>query len=275
MSNKMLRTYLFAPATRPERFDKAAHAGAGAVIVDLEDAVEPARKSDARASLSREFPALALTARSRGVQLLVRINSHGTPWYDADLEACAKLELDGVVIPKAEQAGEIARIASIEPRWSLHLLMETAAGFAHLDALAHSPNVKRLMLGTVDLALDIGANDIGEPLHYYRTQILLHTRLAGLLPAVDGVCTNLDDDAALDDEVRRARAFGFGAKLCVHPKQIAAVGAGLGPSPQEVKWATRVCEVASSGAAVAVDGKLVDAPVLAQARRILEAADHV
>lgn len=269
-----LRTYLFAPATRPERFDKAARAGAGAVIVDLEDAVEPARKDDARASLARTLPALADTARNEGAQLLVRINSQGTSWYRDDLDACAALDIDGIVIPKAEDAGEVARIAASRPDWALHLLMETAAGFARLGELAHAPHVARLMLGTVDLALDIGANEIGEPLHYYRSQILLFTRLAGLLPAVDGVCTILDDPAALDAEVRRARAFGFGAKLCVHPKQIAPVTAGLGPTPREVQWATRVCEVASSGAAAAVDGKLVDAPVLAQARRILEAAGH-
>jgi citrate lyase subunit beta/citryl-CoA lyase len=269
-----LRTYLFAPATRPERFDKAARAGAGAVIVDLEDAVEAAHKDHARASLARTLPALADTARAANVQLLVRINSHGTPWYDADIAACAALGIDGIVIPKAERADEVARIAGIEPRWALHLLMETAAGFANLAELARAPGVARLMLGTVDLALDIGANEIGEPLHYYRSQILLFSRLAGLLPAVDGVCTTLDDATTLDAEVQRARAFGFGAKLCVHPKQIAPVTAGLGPSPREVHWATRVCEVAGSGAAVAVDGKLVDAPVLAQARRILQAAGH-
>jgi citrate lyase subunit beta/citryl-CoA lyase len=272
--SRFLRTYLFAPATRSERFDKAARAGAGSVIVDLEDAVEPARKDDARTSLANTLPALADTARALKVQLLVRINSHGTPWYDADLAACAGLDLDGIVIPKAEHADEIARIASMEPRWALHLLMETAAGFDRLAELARAPNVARLMLGTVDLALDLGANEIGEPLHYYRSQILLFTRLAGLLPAVDGVCTNLGDATALVAEVQRARAFGFGAKLCVHPKQIAPVTAGLGPAPREVQWATRVCEVAQSGAAVAVDGKLVDAPVLAQARRILEAAGH-
>lgn len=268
------RTYLFAPATRPERFEKAARAGADAVIVDLEDAVEHARKDHARASLSTTLPALAPTARALNVQLLVRINSHGSPWYDADLDACAALDIDGIVIPKAEHVDELVRIACLKPAWALHLLMETAAGFANLAALARAPHVERLMLGTVDLALDIGANEIGEPLHYYRSQILLFTRLAGLLPAVDGVCTTLDDPAALDDEVRRARAFGFGAKLCVHPKQIAPVTAGLGPTPRELQWATRVCEVAGSGAAIAVDGKLVDAPVLAQARRILAAAGH-
>jgi citrate lyase subunit beta/citryl-CoA lyase len=119
---------------------------------------------------------------------------------------------------------------------------------------------------------DLNANETGEALNYYRAQILLYSRLAGLMPAVDGVCTALDDPAALANEVRRARAFGFGAKLCVHPKQIDAVERGLGPTPQEVAWARRVCEVASSGAAATVDGRLVDAPVLAQARRVLAAA---
>src|ERR1700744_4347240 len=199
--SRFLRTYLFAPATRPERFNKAARAGAGAVIVDLEDAVEPTRKAEARASLAHTLPALATAARAQHAQLLVRINSQGTPWYNDDLAACSEFDIDGIVIPKAEHADEVARIAAMGPRWALHLLMESAAGFDNLGKLARAPQVARLMLGTVDLALDIGANEIGEPLHYYRSQILLFTRLAGLLPAVDGGCTNLDDSTALVAEV--------------------------------------------------------------------------
>jgi citrate lyase subunit beta/citryl-CoA lyase len=271
MSNA-IRSYLFAPATRPERFAKAVASGAGAVIVDLEDAVEIARKDDARASLASTMPALIETARQRGVQVLVRINSYGSAWYEADLDACGPLAIDGIVIPKAEDPDVIAHVALRYPQWALHLLMESGAGFMQIGRLARAPGVKRLLFGATDLMLDLGANDSGEVLHYYRTQILLHSRLAGLTPAVDGVCMSLDDPAVLDDEVRHARAFGFGAKLCVHPKQIEPVNRGLGPTPQEVAWAHRVCEVASSGAAASVNGKLVDAPVVAQARRILVAA---
>ena len=140
--------------------------------------------------------------------------------------------------------------------------------------MARAPGVRRMMFGTVDLMLDIGANESGEPLNYYRSQILLYSRLAGLLPAVDGVCTTLDSPEALDQEVRRARSFGFGAKLCVHPSQIGPVNAGLGPTKEELDWALRVCEVVSNGAAVAVHGRPVDAPVLAQARRIVASASH-
>ncbi|MFP6560262.1 CoA ester lyase [Paraburkholderia sp. B3] len=274
--SELTRSYLFAPATRPERFEKAARSGAGAVIVDLEDAVEPARKNEARASLAATMPALFDAARQRGVEVLVRINSRGTDGYEADLDACAALGggLAGIVVPKAEDPDAIARIARQHQGWALHLLMESALGFEHIAPLARAPRVFRLMLGTVDLMFDLGANETGEPLNYYRAQILLYSRLAGLIPAVDGVCTTLDDAAMLDDEVRRARAYGFGAKLCVHPNQIEAVQRGLGPAPQEVAWARRVCEAASTGAAARVDGRLVDAPVLAQARRILaEAGD--
>jgi citrate lyase subunit beta/citryl-CoA lyase len=270
--SRPVRSYLFAPATRPERFMKALQSGAGALIVDLEDAVEPARKDEARGSLAATLPPLVGAARERGVDVLVRVNSRGTDWYEADLDACGALGLAGIVIPKAEDPAAIAAIAAREPRWALHLLMESAAGFEHVGPLARAPGVRRLMFGSVDLMFDLNANETGEALNYYRAQILLYSRLAGLMPAVDGVCTALDDPAALAEEVRRARAFGFGAKLCVHPKQIEAVQRGLGPTQQELDWACRVCEVASSGAAAAVDGRLVDAPVLAQARRILAAA---
>jgi citrate lyase subunit beta/citryl-CoA lyase len=267
-----IRSYLFVPATRPERFARAAQSGAGAVIVDLEDAVEPARKEAARASMTETLRGLVREAHARDVQVLVRINSRGRDWYHDDLAACAALGLDGIVIPKAEDADAIAHVAERHPTWALHLLMESAAGFEHVRALARAPGVQRLMFGSVDLMLDIAANDTGEPLNYYRSQILLYSRLAGLIPAVDGVCTTLGDPAVLDEEVRRARAFGFGAKLCVHPEQIGPVTAGLGPTPEELAWALRVCEVASSGAAAAVDGRLVDAPVLAHARRIVASA---
>lgn len=267
-----IRSFLFAPATRPERFAKAAQSGAGCVIVDLEDAVEPARKEAARDSLAMTMPGLIREAHARGVEVLVRINNRGSDWYHHDLSACASFELDGIVIPKAEDPDAIAQVAERHPIWSLHLLMESAAGFEHIGALARAPNVRRMMFGSVDLMFDLAANDTGEPLNYYRSQILLYSRLAGLLPAVDGVCTTLDNPALLDEEVRRARAFGFGAKLCVHPAQIEPVNAGLGPTRHELAWALRVCEVVSDGAAVAVDGRLVDAPVLAQARRIVASA---
>ncbi|WP_213763653.1 CoA ester lyase [Caballeronia sp. dw_19] len=270
--SESIRSYLFAPATRPERFAKAAQSGAGAVIVDLEDAVEPARKEAARVSLAKTMPGLIREARARDVEVLVRINSRGSDWYHDDLAACASFELDGIVIPKAEDPDAIASVAQRHPLWALHLLMETAVGFEHIGALAKAPGVRRMMFGSVDLMFDLAANETGEPLNYYRSQILLYSRLAGLIPAVDGVCTTLDNPSVLEDEVRRARAFGFGAKLCVHPLQIEPVNHGLGPTPQELAWALRVCEVVSNGAAVAVDGRLVDAPVLAQARRIVASA---
>jgi len=266
------RSYLYAPASRPERYAKALAAGAGAVIFDLEDAVAPADKDGARALLAGGLDEAARTVPAARPERLVRINSRDSRWHEDDLIACERLGLDGIVIPKPDDPAWVAGLAGRYPHWRLYLLVETAAGFACIDALARAPGVARLMFGSVDLMLDLGIRDDGAPLHHYRSLIVLHSRLAGLPAPVDGVCTNLQDDAMLQAEVLRARDFGFEAKLCVHPRQVAPIHAGFGPGAAEIAWARRVCEAAGSGAAVAVDGRLIDAPILEQARRVLQAA---
>lgn len=268
-----LRSYLYVPADRPDRYGKALRAGADAVIIDLEDAVAAGNKIDARSALLKGLSEARQSVDALP-EILVRINCHGSSWYEEDLDACARLDIDGIVIPKPDSPMLIARIAALHPRWRLYLLMETAAGFARIEALAQAPNVARLMFGSVDLMLDLGISDDGAPLDHYRSLIVLHSRLADLPAPVDGVCTLLEDRTALDAEVARAKAFGFRSKLCVHPRQVSGIHEGLAPSPAEAAWAARVCSLAAEGTAVAVDGKLIDAPVLEQARRILAAVEQ-
>jgi citrate lyase subunit beta/citryl-CoA lyase len=135
----------------------------------------------------------------------------------------------------------------------------------------------RLLFGSVDLMLDLGIGDADVPLHYFRTAIVLQSRLAGLAAPADGVCVDLQNAGTLKAEVQRARDFGFGAKLLIHPKQVDATRQGFAPSAAELEWARRVMEAAASaeGAAVAVDGKMVDRPVLLQAERLLASARSV
>ncbi len=271
MSNP-LRSYLYVPASRPDRYAKALSAGADAVIFDLEDAVAADDKTDARAALLQGLSEAKLAAGPALPEVLVRINCHGSQWYQDDLDACARLDIAGIVIPKPDTPMLIARVASQHPNWRLYLLMETAAGFAHIEDLAKAPNVARLMFGSVDLMLDLGVTNDDAPLHYYRSLIVLHSRLANLPAPVDGVCTTLEDPAALKAEMDRAKAFGFQSKLCVHPRQVPGIHQGFAPTAAEVAWAQRVCKEAGGGAAVAIDGKLIDAPILEQARRIVAAA---
>lgn len=269
------QTYLFVPGSRPERIRKAIEAGADAVIIDLEDAVAPADKSTARESLHAGWAEYASRAQAMGVTLLLRINASDTPWQEADVAACQALGVENIVVPKAGDGALLARIAAAMPGAWLYPLLESAEGFERLREVARAPGVVRLLFGSVDLMLDLGIGDADLPLHYFRSRIVLHSRLAGLAAPVDGVCVDLQNAAMLKAEVQRARDFGFGAKLLIHPKQVEAVRPGFAPSPEELAWAWRVVAAAADGAAVAVDGKMVDRPVLLQAERLLARAGSV
>lgn len=272
---RLPRSYLFVPADRPERIAKAIASGSDAVIVDLEDAVAPAAKESARNALAQAWPDSVQRAGAAGVTLLTRINAPDTDWHDADLQWCRASDVQAVVLPKADAASVRSLVAAL-PAVQCHALIETASGFVQLADVAHAPGVARLLFGSIDLMTELGIGDDDLPLHHFRSQMVLHSRAAGLPAPVDGVCTAIGDAAALATETQRARAFGFGAKLLIHPSQVAAVHAGLAPGEAELAWARRVVDAAESaaGGAVAVDGKMVDRPVLERARRVL-AADTV
>ena len=263
----IVRSYLFAPGSRPERFAKALEAGADAVILDLEDAVGLADKAVARDAiagwLSPERP------------VLVRINGSDTPWFEDDLAICGLPGVAGVVLPKAERPEQVAAVVARAGAGVPVLpLIETAAGIWNAHAVASVPGVQRLLFGTIDFQVDMGIDGEGEELLHFRSQLVLVSRVAGLQAPVDGVCTAIDDPKRLQDETRRARRLGFGAKLCIHPKQVGVVRDCWTPTPEEVDWARRVvaADAASGGAAVALDGKMIDRPVLLKAREILAGA---
>ena len=263
----IVRSYLFAPGSRPERFAKALEAGADAVILDLEDAVGLADKAVARDAiagwLSPERP------------VLVRINGSDTPWFEDDLAICGLPGVAGVVLPKAERPEQVAAVVARAGAGVPVLpLIETAAGIWNAHAVASVPGVQRLLFGTIDFQVDMGIDGEGEELLHFRSQLVLVSRVAGLQAPVDGVCTAIDDPQRLQDETRRARRLGFGAKLCIHPKQVGVVRDCWTPTPEEVDWARRVvaADAASGGAAVALDGKMIDRPVLLKAREILAGA---
>jgi citrate lyase subunit beta / citryl-CoA lyase len=260
------RSLLFVPGSRPELYDKALAAGADAVIVDLEDAVAPADKLSARESVRGWL--------RPGHAVIVRINAVDTPWFLDDLALCALPGVAAVMLPKAERAETIATLMKVGARGVLPLI-ESAAGFAALASIAAAPGVQRLVFGSIDFQLDLGMRDAHEDeLLVFRSQIVLASRLAGLASPIDGVSTAIDDAAALYIDVQRARRLGFGGKLCIHPKQVAGVHHGFAPSAYELAWAQRVvaASAAAKGAAITVDGKMVDKPVLLRAERILSEA---
>lgn len=256
------RSYLFVPGHRPERFDKAVAAGADAVIVDLEDAVGPADKAAARAHL--------LAWLDVAHPVYVRINAAGSAWFDADLALCAHPGVAGIVLPKAEQVTDLKAVAAAGAQAILPLV-ESALGVWNAFDLCRAPQVARLVFGTIDFAADLGLRESRESLLHARSQLVLASRVAGIAAPVDGVTVAVDDADLVRSDTLHARGLGFGAKLCIHPKQVAAVHAAFLPTPGELAWAGRVqaAFAAAKGAAVAVDGKMVDRPVLLLAERLL------
>ncbi len=259
------RSYLFVPGDRPDRFDKACAAGADWVIVDLEDAVPPEKKNEARVAIGNWL--------SSERRVVLRINADTTEWFRDDLGLARAPGVAGIILPKAERIDRaLQSICTGEGKFLLPQI-ETAHGFANARALA-AAGVQRLLFGTLDFQMDLGIDGEGEELAYYRSELVLISRLAELQPPVDGPCTALDDAAQLTADTHRAKRLGFGGKVCIHPRQVAHVNAAFAPSADELTWARRVLAAAeeSKGAAVALDGRMVDRPVILKAEQIVREA---
>ena len=255
------RTLLFVPGDRPDRFAKAAATGADGVIVDLEDAVAPARKDAARAEVQAWL--------AGGGTGIVRVNAPGTPWHEDDLRLAAERRIP-VVLPKAEDPDVVARVVAAVAGAPVVALIETAAGVLAARAVCGVDGVVRAAFGNVDLAAELGVDHADHTaLSHARQSVVLASAAAGAAPPIDGVTTAIGDDEALRDDVRHAVRLGFTGKLCIHPRQVAVAHGALAPTVEQQEWARRVLAAAPDGAAAAVDGQMVDAPVLARARRIL------
>ncbi|OIJ25641.1 HpcH/HpaI aldolase/citrate lyase family protein [Nocardioides luteus] len=259
------RTWLFVPGDRPERFAKAAAAGPDVVVLDLEDAVAPAHKDAARAHVTAWLARTEVTAA-------VRVNAAGSPWHDADIAALAALgRPTTVMLPKADSAEAIAAVLDALPTGSAVVaLVETALGVARAIDLATSPGVVRLAFGSFDLAAELGVDpDHAPALAPARGSLVLASAVGGLAGPVDGVTGDVRDHERLTADVAAAAALGFAGKLCIHPGQVAPAAAALAPTADEVAWAERVLAAATEDGVALVDGRMVDAPVVARARRIV------
>ncbi|MDF0599142.1 CoA ester lyase [Psychromarinibacter sp. C21-152] len=258
------RSYLFVPGNRPDRFAKAAAAGADALILDLEDAVGPSEKDDARVSVRRWFEG--------GGAGLVRVNGTDTPWFADDVAALAELGPAAVMVPKADRAS-LALAARKLPGRALLALVETVAGLAELREAARMPGVARLAFGNLDFGTDARVPPESPVLDAARVELALASRLADLPPPVDGVTMALKDDAVLRADIQRACLSGFSAKLCIHPAQVEPVNSGFLPSADELDWARRVLAAlqTAGGSVVQLDGKMVDKPLIERAERIVAA----
>lgn len=259
MSPELARSWLFVPGDRPERFDKAARAGADQVILDLEDAVLPEGKTAARAAV-----AAWLAAGGRGA---VRVNATGTPWFEEDLALATSSGLTALVLPKAESA-VLDLLPSGPP---VMALIETARGVLEAQTIAASPRVARLMFGSVDFGNDTGAVEGSQVMAAARSALVLASAAAGIEGPADGVSLDLDGGDTLLADTRRAAAEGFTGKLCIHPRQIAAIHLGFAPAEEELARARALVAAAEASphGALRFDGKLIDRPVLDRAKRLL------
>ncbi|HEX6703808.1 MAG TPA: CoA ester lyase [Albitalea sp.] len=266
------RTYLFVPGNRPGRFAKALASGADAIVLDLEDAVAAAAKGEARDAIAQWSREAAEPDRAR---IVVRINDTQSAGFADDLQLLRDARLADVMLPKAESAAQVQAVRAAVPDARVLALIESARGVANAHEMAGAAGVVRLVFGTLDYALDLDLDitDNAEGLAHAASVLAIASRVAGLPAPVAGVTPRIDDEPRLLADLAWSRRHGFGAKLCIHPRQIAPIHAAFAPSAQAIDWARRVlaADAASPGAAQ-LDGRMIDRPVVLQAQRTLQRA---
>lgn len=255
---------LFVPGDRPDRFEKALDSGATAVILDLEDAVAPEAKAQAR-----ERVVAALRERDAlRAKTIVRINGTSTPFAADDLAALRALGIVAVMIPKCETPAEVRDVAAALPQTRIVAIVESIGGLDAARAIAAEPAITALALGVYDLSAQIGNQPTWEATAVFRTHVVVSARASGKA-AIDAPFIAIDDESGLVTEAGRAVEFGFDGKLAIHPKHIAPLLRAFAPSPEEIEHARRVLAAAAGGGVAKVDGKMIDPPLVAAARRTL------
>jgi citrate lyase subunit beta/citryl-CoA lyase len=249
-------TWLYVPADRPDRVEKAIASRAHAVIVDLEDGVAAAAKERARSNLR------ALLGREREKPVYVRVNAGSA----ADLEAVAALEIAGVVVPKVE------RPEDIPPGRPVNALIESAAGLEAAYEIARQPQVAGISLGEADLRSQTGALEAG--LDWARGRIVNAAVAAGLPRPPQSVYPNVRDLDGLAESCRRGRALGHLGRAAIHPDQLPVIEQAFLPTEEEVERARETIERLAAGTGTLEDGGFVDAAMLGAARQLVAIAER-
>jgi citrate lyase beta subunit len=273
MSLATARSLLFAPGHEERKLLKAFAEGADAVVADLEDAVPGGEKEAARAVTRRVLGGAATRSL-----VAVRLNGVGTAHWEADLQALSGLELDALVLPKATPKAVAALGADGPP---VVAIVDTALGVRHAYETARLPRVAALVLGAVDLGAELGleARADGQEVLYARSQLVVDSAAAGIRSPFDLVHLDFRDDEGLEAEARLARSLGFRGKACIHPAQVEVVNRVFSPTKEEQERARRVVEtyeraLADGRGVVALDGEMIDLPVVERARRVLAESER-
>ena len=271
------RSFLYVPASRPDRFPKAMHSGADMVCVDLEDAVASDVKGQARTD------AIALFAGpERGPERLLRINSLNSREGRYDLAAVAATAQppDGILLPKVRTVDEIlsaAEACANHDNLKIHLQMETNAALENAFAMARGhERVASLVFGGFDMAAALRVEPGWEALFYARGR-LVHAAASAGIDILDMPFFGLDDDTGLRAEAARAKAMGFTGKTAIHPKQIKAINTVFSPTLEEAARARDLIAQfeAQDEAFVVIDGEVLEAPVIERLYRTIAAAESI
>ncbi len=279
------RSMLFVPVTRPRFVEKAADAGADAIILDLEDAVAPADKERARTLLA---DAAKEVARKRA-DVVVRVN-RPLRVLVRDLEAAVIPGIAALALPKIESAEHVQLIAEIVDELEIErglalgtvkllAMVETASAFFRIDQIARAhPRLVGLNIGAEDLALSVGMVPEPEGLFYPKQQCIIAARAAGILPlGFIGTVADYKDLDAFRATVRRSRRLGFIGASCIHPSNVPILNEEYGPQPAEVSHAERMVAaydeaLAAGKGSIEFEGKMIDVPVVERAKQLLARA---
>ncbi|WP_435195265.1 HpcH/HpaI aldolase/citrate lyase family protein [Natronomonas sp. EA1] len=272
------RSLLFSPGDKPELMRKAPGSNPDVVVYDLEDAVAPERKGEARAAVNE-----VLLDTDPDCEVCVRVNADpvvAARDLDGVLEGDAMP--DSVMLPKAESEGDVETLSTLlderEADIPVIALCESAAGVLHAEGIAAHSRTTALAFGAEDLSADIGATrtEAGTEVLYAREHVVL-AAAAGNVDAIDTVFVDIEDTDRLREETAFALELGYAGKMAIHPAQVPVINDAFTPSEQRVEWAKRVLEAATEaeqeGVGVfRVDGEMIDAPLIAQAERVMERA---
>jgi len=274
------RSVLFSPGDQPDLMRKAPESGADVVVFDLEDAVQPAAKADARTAVADVLSAPTFDPEA---EVCVRVNPTGIA-ADDDLDAVLADDprIDSVMLPKVGSADDVRSLDALLDEHDADLpviaLVESAAGVLHAESIAAVDATDALAFGAEDLAADIGATrtDEGTEVLYAREHVVLAASVAGV-DAIDTIHADFEDETGLADETEFALELGYDGKMAIHPAQVPVINDAFTPAAERVEWAERVvdakAEADEQGRGVfRVDGEMIDAPLIAQAERVLERA---
>ena len=271
-----LRSLLFVPGNRPDRFTRAEACGADGVVLDLEDGVESSHKDEAR----RAIEAFVTREPAQGAKRFVRVNAFASGWFDQDLELVGRLgAIAGVVLPKAERAAQIEAVARAVDDLAVVPLIETARGVLNAASIAAAhPAIPAVLFGAEDLSAQLGIPRTidGDELLFARSQVVLAAAAVGA-DAIDAVFVKLAAPDDLRRDARRARSLGFHGKMAIHPDQVPIINDVFTPTAAELEGARRIVDAferaeAQGEGVLRLDDQMVDAPIVARARRLLERA---